>query len=395
MIKRRLTDSALFDQIQKAAVNKEAVAGLTHGFYRYPARFSPVFASSVIEAFSKPGDLVLDPFAGGGTTVVQALAARRNVVGNDCNSLSIFLCRAKTTTLSDSEMNEARRWFGAVAGTIDYRYPRSELVDLLSDPRVRNLDHHRARAIKKATAICLQRIGVLSTNRLQRFARCVVLRTVQWALDGRRKHTTLDEFRVAILQYLDEMLTGLQAFTAARSNTYKQTQCHLVYGDAAQLHRSYVFRRRGQIVDLVVTSPPYPGVHVLYHRWQVNGRRETPAPYWIADCVDGHGAAHYTFCDRKCKGLEGYFSRLLATFKSVRSVTRSGAYLVQLVAFSKPEKQLPLYLDCLTAAGFSEELIGSEDDRRIWREVPNRKWHAALKGNTTSSREVLLVHRAL
>lgn len=33
---------------------------------------------------------------------------------------------------------------------------------------------------------------------------------------------------------------------------------------------------------LILTSPPYPGVHVLYHRWQVQGRKETPAPFWIA-----------------------------------------------------------------------------------------------------------------
>jgi hypothetical protein len=32
------------------------VSGLTHDFYRYPARFSPLFARAAIEAFSKPGD---------------------------------------------------------------------------------------------------------------------------------------------------------------------------------------------------------------------------------------------------------------------------------------------------------------------------------------------------
>ena len=42
-------------------------------------------------------------------------------------------------------------------------------------------------------------------------------------------------------------------------------------------------------IKLVLTSPPYPGVHVLYHRWQVQGRRETPAPFWIvtAASLDG------------------------------------------------------------------------------------------------------------
>jgi hypothetical protein len=38
---------------------------------------------------------------------------------------------------------------------------------------------------------------------------------------------------------------------------------------------------------LVLTSPPYPGVHVLYHRWQVDGRKETPLPFMIAGKLDG------------------------------------------------------------------------------------------------------------
>jgi hypothetical protein len=42
-------------------------AGHTHNFYRYPARFSPQFARAAVEAFSAPGDTVLDPFVGGGT----------------------------------------------------------------------------------------------------------------------------------------------------------------------------------------------------------------------------------------------------------------------------------------------------------------------------------------
>ena len=31
--------------------------------------------------------------------------------------------------------------------------------------------------------------------------------------------------------------------------------------------------------QLILTSPPYPGVYVLYHRWKIGGRRESPAPF--------------------------------------------------------------------------------------------------------------------
>ena len=72
--------------LRRAALDKQPVSGLTHRFYRYPARFSPIFARACIEAFSKPGDLVLDPYMGGGTTVVEAMALGRQAVGSDINS---------------------------------------------------------------------------------------------------------------------------------------------------------------------------------------------------------------------------------------------------------------------------------------------------------------------
>ena len=61
-------------ELRNAALDLNNIEGLTHEFYRYPARFSPTFAAAAIRGFSKPGQLVLDPYMGGGTTVVEALA---------------------------------------------------------------------------------------------------------------------------------------------------------------------------------------------------------------------------------------------------------------------------------------------------------------------------------
>ncbi|MGH8010455.1 MAG: DNA methyltransferase, partial [Candidatus Binatia bacterium] len=54
--------------IRRAALDSSPVGGLTHQHYKYPACFSPAFAAATIEAFSSRGDLVLDPYMGGGTT---------------------------------------------------------------------------------------------------------------------------------------------------------------------------------------------------------------------------------------------------------------------------------------------------------------------------------------
>lgn len=178
-----------------------------------------------------------------------------------------------------------------------------------------------------------------------------------------------------------------------REATVLQNAPVLINGSAEHLPSSKHFGN-GQIVDLVVTSPPYPGVHILYHRWQVDGRRETPAPYWIANCLDGRGNAYYNFDDCRHEQQDDYFSTSLRTLRGVHAVMRRGAVIVQMIAFSDPKRQLPRYLETMEIAGFCEVRLSTTQHRRIWRNVPGRSWHADLKGAISSAREVVLVHRA-
>ena len=53
----------------EAIHSRAHVIGLTHGFHRYPARFSPLFARAAMKLFTKHGDIVLDPFMGNLTHV--------------------------------------------------------------------------------------------------------------------------------------------------------------------------------------------------------------------------------------------------------------------------------------------------------------------------------------
>src|SRR5205809_6287259 len=85
------------------ACDLEPVAGLTHGFYKYPARFSPAFARASIAAFTEPGDVVLDPHVGGGTTLVEAIAAGRHAIGVDISELAEFVATVKTTVFTEVE----------------------------------------------------------------------------------------------------------------------------------------------------------------------------------------------------------------------------------------------------------------------------------------------------
>ena len=91
-------------RLRNGISSTDPVSGLTHNFYRYPARFSPDFVRSVLLEFSDIGDLVYDPFMGGGTTLVEAASLGRHCIGTDISSLAAFIARVKTTVLSDAQL---------------------------------------------------------------------------------------------------------------------------------------------------------------------------------------------------------------------------------------------------------------------------------------------------
>lgn len=381
-------------ELRKAALDFDCVAGLTHDFYRYPARFSPTFAAAAIELFSEPGQLILDPYMGGGTTVVEALASGRRAIGSDINSLSVFVARVKTTPIPTKDVQILQRWLKAQVSRMSYRLPRSRLDAMLDDCRARNLTLPRARAIKKAIAFALASIDELPNRRTRDFARCLILRTSQWALDNRKRSASLDAFRDRLASNAEEMVLALAQFSRARRRHRLGCRARvLLESDAGMIHQAPIFAEPASKVDLVVASPPYPGVHVLYHRWQVDGRRETPAPYWIADCQDGQGTSFYTFGDRRRANLDYYFECLLKALKSIRRVLKPGGYMIQMIGFSQRSRDLRRYLRCMEESGFIEIRPEDAGGKRIWRDVPNRKWHATFKGHLSTSREVVLVHR--
>ena len=70
---------------------------LTHGVHPYPAKFIPHIPHHFIRTYTQEGDLILDPFCGSGTTLVEAVLLGRHAVGCDINPLSKLLCHVKTT----------------------------------------------------------------------------------------------------------------------------------------------------------------------------------------------------------------------------------------------------------------------------------------------------------
>ena len=99
-----------FNKLITAANDKSKVRGYTHRFYTYPGGFSPIFVESAIKTFTKKKDLVLDPFMGGGTSLIESIRLNRRVVGIDLNPIAYFVTKVKITKLSKAQIDKIELW---------------------------------------------------------------------------------------------------------------------------------------------------------------------------------------------------------------------------------------------------------------------------------------------
>jgi hypothetical protein len=384
-------DSNAIRRLQLAVQSKDNVQGLTHNYYKYPARFSPKFVREVIEAFSEPGDVILDPFVGGGTTLVEALATNRHSIGFDVSPIASFVSKSKTTLLSDNDLDIISNWFDYVLKKRIIETP-SPTNFYMEEGYLINLPW----TIRKSIEVFLTELEFLRSAEQRQFAKCVLLKTSQWAIDCRKTIPTAVDFRNRISQNLRILINGVRELIRVVSQHGTPPKCICINSSSEFIKGSTEFYSLTSKPKLVITSPPYVGVHMLYHQWQVQSRRRTRTPFWIIDSLDGQGSPYYTFGHYQSHGKKTYFEIAERSFNSIHSVIDDDAIVVQLVGFSNHRKYLPKYLEMMRNAGYDEmSLMQDKMDRikRIWRNVPNRKWYAMSKNENSAGKEVLLIHK--
>ena len=373
---RSSTTDVTRDAITRALHSPRHVSGLTHGYYRYPAAFSPELAREVIAQYSNPGDIVLDPFIGGGTTAVEAIASGRRAAAIDINTLAAFVGGVKTRPLSARGWGALRSWADSLSSVFDgSRAP----VDLPGE-------------VGEFVATAMSRLGELPPGGVRSAGRCALLRLGQWALESCRETPDADRCLAKLTAIINGMNDGMDrlvesASLAGISKSEIVRSRRIAVGSSDMQGPYDRVLEVGEHPTLIVTSPPYPRVHVLYSRWQVNSRREIALPYDIAACRDGSPPSYYTMGPRTDAGEEQYFRRMGAAFDHLYHSLAPGGVLAQVVGFNRVERQFDRYVGLLAARGFTQVDISG-----IERQVPNRRWYA--RGTTfDSGREYLLIHR--
>jgi hypothetical protein len=125
---------------------------LTHAIHRYSGKFIPQIARQSIELLTKQGELVLDPYCGSGTTLLECSLAGRRSIGIDLNPLAALISRVKTRPIKQLALLEFVRRIKEDIGDLksDSLNKQLSFLDLVGQQKRSRLD--RAREDSRWTA---------------------------------------------------------------------------------------------------------------------------------------------------------------------------------------------------------------------------------------------------
>ena len=75
-----------------------------HAIHPYPARFIPQIPNKAIRTWTELGEVVLDPFCGCGTTLLESVILEREAIGVDNNAVACLISRAKVADYSAKDV---------------------------------------------------------------------------------------------------------------------------------------------------------------------------------------------------------------------------------------------------------------------------------------------------
>ena len=233
-----------------------------HRLHPYLGKFVPQLVEALLARYVRAGGRVLDPFAGSGTTLVQALEGGRPATGVDVAAFNCLLMRVKTARYDlvrlERDVREALARFergeGAAADAAPYVSewfaPRARDELLAFRSLVREYEHSDALRVVLARAARSARLTTHFDLDLPRTPQA----EPYWCHKHRRVCRPVERASHFIRRYAFDTVDRIKAFARVRAGRAEATVLH---GDA-------------RAVDLggpyagVVTSPPYPGL-IDYH----------------------------------------------------------------------------------------------------------------------------------
>jgi DNA methylase len=301
-----------------------------HRLHPYLGKFVPQLAEVFLRRYAAPGQLVWDPFAGSGTTLVEANAFGARAGGCDVSAFNCMLMRVKTASydpadlLADVVRLSARESPGKTNGASKYLRqwfaPRA-LAELFAFKDL----------IRGTTYPELWQVVLSRSARSARLARHDDLDFPAEAVAGeyfchkhRRVCRPVGEAEKFLRRYVRDAVQRVQEFADVRSDG----SIAILHGDARQIDPPGP-------VDLVLTSPPYPGL-IDYHEQHAYAYELLGLERRDADEIG--------------RGVKGYCDDIAAVLVRARRALRRGGKIVIVV-----NDRRGLYDGILAAAGLRLE----------------------------------------
>jgi DNA methylase len=330
-----------------------------HRLHPYLGKFIPQLVEALLERYVPAGARVLDPFAGSGTTLVQALESGRHAAGADIAAFNCLLMRVKTRPYNllvlEHELRDALRRLDEtdlatdcykVSGGEEYVctwYAPRAAVELLC---FRNLvDEYEHADVLRVILARAARSARRTTHFDLDFPREPQLEPY-WCHKHRRTCRPVAEARKFLERYTLDTLQRVKEFGRVRA---RGSEAHVLHGDARELELGGPF-------DALLTSPPYPGL-IDYHEQHryayellgLDDRRELEI---------GAGAAGTSRA-----ALDEYSDGIVGVLENCRRALRPGAPVL-IVAGDRRD----LYPTILERAGLRlEERLRRHVNRRTGR----------------------------
>ncbi|MBU0723143.1 site-specific DNA-methyltransferase [Patescibacteria group bacterium] len=232
---------------------RKDTAYATHGYHRYPAKFIPQIVSRLAEKYTKQGDLIVDPFGGCGTTLVESKVMGRPSIAVDINPVAVLITKAKITAIDPFKIEKEFATFQKRLGTynekIRVKAPEHERIDYWFKPEE-----------KRKLAFIFAEISKIKDRDVQDFFFCGfsnILKNCSIWLQKSNKPTRDFEKKPSepiktFLKQIKMMLRGnARLFELLSEKGYLKVPSKVICTDARTIPA------QDSSVSLIVTSPPY------------------------------------------------------------------------------------------------------------------------------------------
>lgn len=226
----------------------------------YPARFINEIPRQLIENIDCPtGTIILDPFCGSGTTLVEAQRHNYDSIGIDLNPIACLISMVKTQPLPTDFAKVVKE----TADEATRLYNTSIII-----PKIPNIDHWFKKDIQKALSSLLYVIQKVPDKNIKDALRLalssIIVRVSNQESDTRyaavSKNTTVADV------FKNYVLAG-NKIAQAKSNENINNSSKVILQDVLTVSSEQI----GHNVGLVITSPPYPNAYEywLYHKYRM------------------------------------------------------------------------------------------------------------------------------